>query len=322
MTEETNVDEPIESEDISEESLANNIASLLTGEPIEQPDEEQEETEEQPEPEKPEGEKYTVKVDGKEFEVTLDELRAGYQRQSDFTRKSQEIAAQRAQLEAENAKVAEDKEAAESARSKYEQYIQSVPMLSMMADDTIAKAVNRLKSPEMVTLAKEDPSEYLAQRAELERVIAEQSDSKNRMVAQYNEFQQQFTAQRQAVLQDTLQRANELLNKEVEGWADGSAKKAIATYALEQAELTEEEINSLYDHRYVKILNKARLYDELMSNKDAVAKKVGKAPPKVLAPGNTQAEGEDDFSTRKKKALNKHKTGSDDALADLISSML
>jgi hypothetical protein len=31
---------------------------------------------------------YTVKVDGEEFEVTLDELRNGYQRQADYTRKA------------------------------------------------------------------------------------------------------------------------------------------------------------------------------------------------------------------------------------------
>jgi len=37
---------------------------------------------------------YRVKVGGEEFEVTLDELRNGYQRQSDYTRKSQSLAEQ------------------------------------------------------------------------------------------------------------------------------------------------------------------------------------------------------------------------------------
>lgn len=36
---------------------------------------------------------YTVKVDGDEVEVTLDELLSGYQRQADYTRKTQEVAA-------------------------------------------------------------------------------------------------------------------------------------------------------------------------------------------------------------------------------------
>ena len=43
---------------------------------------------------------YTVKIDGEEFEVTLDELRNGYQRQADYTRKSQSLAEQRKAYEA------------------------------------------------------------------------------------------------------------------------------------------------------------------------------------------------------------------------------
>ena len=43
---------------------------------------------------------YTVKVDGEEFEVDLDELRNGYQRQSDYTKKSQSVAEMRKAYEA------------------------------------------------------------------------------------------------------------------------------------------------------------------------------------------------------------------------------
>jgi len=43
--------------------------------------------------------RYTIKVDGEEIEVTLDELLNGYSRQSDYTRKTQELAQQRQQLE-------------------------------------------------------------------------------------------------------------------------------------------------------------------------------------------------------------------------------
>lgn len=42
--------------------------------------------------------KYTVKVNGEEKEVPLDELLAGYLRQSDYTRKTQELAEQRKAL--------------------------------------------------------------------------------------------------------------------------------------------------------------------------------------------------------------------------------
>lgn len=42
--------------------------------------------------------RFTIKVDGQEREVPLDELLSGYQRQADYTRKTQELAAERQRL--------------------------------------------------------------------------------------------------------------------------------------------------------------------------------------------------------------------------------
>lgn len=42
---------------------------------------------------------YTVKIDGQEHEVTLEELQKGYQRQADYTRKTQEVASERERLQ-------------------------------------------------------------------------------------------------------------------------------------------------------------------------------------------------------------------------------
>lgn len=44
-------------------------------------------------------ETYTIKVDGEEQSVTLEELQAGYSRQADYTRKTQELAAERQRLQ-------------------------------------------------------------------------------------------------------------------------------------------------------------------------------------------------------------------------------
>jgi len=47
----------------------------------------------------PVGDGYTVKVDGVEEQVSLNELRDGYQRQADYTRKTQELASERGRLQ-------------------------------------------------------------------------------------------------------------------------------------------------------------------------------------------------------------------------------
>lgn len=46
---------------------------------------------------------YVVKMDGKEFEITESELLQGYQRQADYTRKTQELADQRRQHQEQSA---------------------------------------------------------------------------------------------------------------------------------------------------------------------------------------------------------------------------
>jgi len=50
------------------------------------------------EPTEPGGD-YTVKIDGEEHQVTLEELQQGYQRQADYTRKTQELASERQRLQ-------------------------------------------------------------------------------------------------------------------------------------------------------------------------------------------------------------------------------
>lgn len=44
------------------------------------------------------GELYSIKVDGVETQVSLEELQSGYQRQSDYTRKTQELSRERERL--------------------------------------------------------------------------------------------------------------------------------------------------------------------------------------------------------------------------------
>lgn len=49
--------------------------------------------------EEPTGDLYDVKVDGESTQVSLNELQDGYQRQADYTRKTQELASERSRLQ-------------------------------------------------------------------------------------------------------------------------------------------------------------------------------------------------------------------------------
>ena len=111
-----------------------------------QPVEEEETFEEEPEEEESEGEVeepdddyegtderateeedlYAVTVNGEEREVTFGELLKGYSRQSDYTRKTQELAEQRKGFEEHQAKVAQELEQIQSERQQYVDTLQNL----------------------------------------------------------------------------------------------------------------------------------------------------------------------------------------------------
>lgn len=88
---------------------------------VEETDEEveSEDVEDSDDSENSDGEKYTVKVDGETLEVTLDELRNGYQRQADYTRDKQALKAAVEEFEQERNTFGEQLEALEQLDSAW-----------------------------------------------------------------------------------------------------------------------------------------------------------------------------------------------------------
>lgn len=74
---------------------------------------------------------YAVKVNGEEVQVTFDELLSGYSRQSDYTRKSQELAERRKAVEALEQQISEERAQYEqllpAMRQQLEQQMQAEP---------------------------------------------------------------------------------------------------------------------------------------------------------------------------------------------------
>lgn len=81
-------------------------------------DEDAEESEDDEDDETPET--YTVKVQGEEIEVDLDELKSGYQRQEDYTKKTQELSEEREKLEQDRQEVEEQREKVQTFVSSFE----------------------------------------------------------------------------------------------------------------------------------------------------------------------------------------------------------
>ena len=245
---------------------------------------------------------FTVKVDGKEIEVTLDELQKGYSRTQDYTRKTQQIAEARKAVEAETAAI----------RAEREQYAQLLGALQQQLESAGEQPIDWDR------LYAEDPIEWVRQR-ELVR------DKQERKAAIQSEQQRlaQLSQQQQAEeIKAKLVEEQHALIEAVPEWKDPKKAKAEKALLIEfgrKIGFSEEELKNVYDHRAVIALRKAALYDQMVSKRKDIKPVVnnGPRPVKPTAAGrvSTTTEG-----TRAKQRL--AKTGRVDDAARAIELLL
>jgi len=219
--------------------------------------------------------RYRVKVDGQESEVSLDELVKGYQREADYTKKTQTLAEQRKAVEAERQTV----EQAKQLRDTYAQRLQIIEQA--LRSQTQGENLDELKET--------DPIGYAVK-------VAERSENEKRLYAiraeQARIAQMQQSEQAHQLSQVVSQEADKL-SKVLPEYADPqkgeTIRKSIRSYA-ESVGFSADELSKVYDSRAVLTLYKAMQYDKLMQNKGEVNKKLNQAP-KMLRPGVGKPQG-------------------------------
>jgi hypothetical protein len=263
-------------------------------------DEQSEDSDETEEDEQPKV--FTVKVDGKEIEVTLDELQKGYSRTQDYTRKTQQIAETRKAVEAEVVAI----------RAEREQYAQLLGALQQQLETAGEQPVDWER------LYAEDPIEWVRQR-ELAR------DKQERKAAIQSEQQRlsHLNVQQQTEEMKTkLAQEQELLISAVPEWKD--SKKATAEKALllefgRKIGFSDDELKNVYDHRAVIALRKAALYDQMVSKRKDIKPVVNNGP----RPVKPSAAGRISQSTEGNRAKQRlAKTGRVDDAAKAIELLM
>lgn len=256
-----------------------------------------EDTEEQEQPQV-----FSVKVDGKEVEVTLDELQKGYSRTQDYTRKTQQIAEARKQTDAE----------LQAVRAEREQYAQLLSALESQVQQVAQPNIDWDR------LYQEDPIEWVRQREVMrdnqEKAAAIQSE-KQRLAQLSQQEQAQF-------MQQKLQHEQEALLAAIPDWKDpkkAQAEKALLVEFGQKIGFTPDELNGVVDHRAVLMLRKAALYDQMMSKRGNI-KPVTNNGPRPAKPG---AAGRVSNSTEAVRAQQRvAKTGRVDDAANAIFQLL
>jgi hypothetical protein len=289
-----------ESEEDSETAASEEDDSGVEDAPEGESSEEQSEEEEEPQEEEQQ-QTFTVKVDGKEVSVTLDELQKGYSRTQDYTRKTQQIAEVRKQVEAET----------QAVRAEREQYAQLLGALQAQLQSSEPQV-------DLDRLYHEDPIEWVRQK----EVMRERQEKLGAIQAEQQRLSQLAQYEQQRAMEAQLASQQEALLAALPEWKDpkkAKAEKALVIESAKAAGFTDEDLKSVYDHRLVLLLRKAAMYDQMVSKRQGIKPVVnnGPRPAKPGAAGRVSTTTE---ATRAKQRL--AKTGRVDDAASAIELLL
>ena len=262
--------------------------------------EQSDETEAEEEEDKPPV--FTVKVDGKNVEVTLEELQKGYSREADYTRKTQQVSEERRAFQAE----------ADLVRTERQQYSQLLGSLKAQLQQNAAPQVD------MDRLYHEDPIEWVKQRElvrDAEKVHAAINSEQQRLST--IQAQEQYQS-----MQAHLAQQQDALLKAIPEWVNPDKAKAEKTLLIEWGQklgFSSDELKNIFDHRAVVALRKAALYDQMMSKRGNIRPAVNNGP-KPAKPG---AAGRMDNTTDSRRSQQRlAKTGRVNDAASAIEHLL
>jgi len=255
-------EETDEAEEAEEEDIADDTDESEESEEQEAEDEEVEETA-----------LYTVRVNGEDVEVTEDELVRGYSRQSDYTKKTQELAEYRKQLD--NGAQHLQNEIAQTQAAR-QQYVNTMSQ-AIESNFSIAK---QFENTDWERLKMEDREEYLTKRDEYREVQDQIRDLQSKQRGAYEQQNREMQSQHQQLLQEEHAKMVQILPE----WGVPETQRAIAKsvgeFALSRG-YSQEELNQLVDHRSILVLMEAKAFSDMQGKQlKARAKKV-KNKPKV-----------------------------------------
>jgi hypothetical protein len=232
---------------------------------------------------------------------SLNELKAQRLMRADYTRKTQELAQQRKELEQKNN---------QSIENERKQYLSTL--------QTLHKAVINAAAPELQnvnwsTLATENPAEYvrLSNRArEVQASIAAIQQEHDRVYQSQN-------ADREKQRQSVIEEAKVKIKEAIPDWNDALYQKVMNT-AVKYG-YTQQEAAQLYDPKVITLLHKLSLSESVSEQKPIIEKKLVLAP-KVVKPGARVSNKAQTDANAAKQRLSQ--SGSINDLADVMGQFL
>jgi DNA repair exonuclease SbcCD ATPase subunit len=239
---------------------------------------------------------HQVIVNGEKIDVDLEELKAGYQKDADYRRKTEELAIEKRELKAEEERL-------------NKQYSTKMEDLNSLVATLNAEINNDMNSKELDALWEEDPTEA----AKVDRRIQKRKNTIQQAQQKLRDHQQ---AQFQEILREEQKKLH-LKHPEIADPIKGATVKSNIMNYLSSKGFSNEDVARIYDSRYFDVIMDGMNFQKSKSVKPGLVSKKVK-PTKFVKSGIKSTKEELNSKTRLNQIKTLKKSGSPKDATDLL----
>ena len=263
--------------------------------------EQEEESQDENAIEEQETDLHQVIVNGEKIDVDLEELKAGYQKDADYRRKTEEIAIEKRELKSEEDRLKK-------------QYSTKMDDLNSLVVTLNAEINNDMNSKELDKLWDEDPTEA----AKIDRRIQKRKNTIQDAQHKLREHQQ---TQFQEILREE-QRKLHLRHPEIADPLKGATVKSNIVSYLSSKGFSNEDVSRIYDSRMFDVIMDGMGYKKSKEVKPNLVSKKIKPSGKFVKSGTKSTKEELNSKSRLNQIRTLKKSGSPKDATDLLMRYL
>lgn len=244
---------------------------------------------------------YTVKVDGEEREVTLDDLKRSFSGQAYIQKGMQEAA-----------------EAKKEAEGVYQALLNERQQLSNLLYQAQSGQIAQPPVPPSRELFNNDPIGYMEAKLSYDEALQTYQNQQYQIqqVTESQNYQMQIAQQQ--YLQGEMQRLAKAIPEFGDAKTASKLKEDLVQFGSKIG-YSESELSEVMDHRAILVLQKAMKYDQLVEGKSKATQKASNARP-MVKPGTKKTGRTGAAKQRQNAQARMKKTGSIDDVAKFLLS--
>ena len=244
---------------------------------------------------------YTVKVDGEEREVTLDDLKRSFSGQAYIQKGMQEAS-----------------EAKKEAEGVYQALLNERQQLSYLLQQAQSGQLAAPPTPPSRELFNNDPIGYMEAKLSYDEALQNYQNQQYQIqqVTESQNYQMQIATQQ--YLQGEMQKLAKVIPEFSDAKTASKLKDDLVQFGSKLG-YSESELSEVMDHRAILVLQKAMKYDQLVEGRSKANQKASGARP-VVKPGTKKTGRTGAAKQRQNAQARMKKTGSIDDVAKFLLS--